>query len=187
MHGSRLDVLGESHQETLSAASDLGEMLGRRSATRGEALALLRVSTDALCASLGDEHRLHELTRRRLEYVERAIGRGDGDDAVAADEAGDYEAGGELVACLIHIFVAPAERRRGGARRALPMLTSQAWEAGADAVEALVPCGGAGCAEGAALLQLMLQHGFTSKGDEPLEIGGFRHRRVRLERPADMS
>ena len=67
------------------------------------------------------------------------------------------------------------------------MLTSQAWAAGADAVEALVPCGGARCAEGAALLQLMLQHGFTSKGDEPLEIGGLRHARVRLERPADMS
>ena len=170
----------------LSRQPQIWEKCSGGAPRRGEALALLRVSTDALCASLGDEHRLHELTRRRLS-VERAIGRGDGDDAVAADEAGDYEAGGELVACLIHIFVAPAERRRGGARRALPMLTSQAWEAGADAVEALVPCGGAGCAEGAALLQLMLQHGFTSKGDEPLEIGGFRHRRVRLERPADMS
>ena len=180
VHGSRVSTLGERHESTLEAASDLGEMLGRAKATRVEARALLLATIAAAGKVLSEEHVLADLTQMRLAKVEHSIALDD--DGRDDDDDGDDD-GGERVALLIHIFVAASERRRGAARAALPLLAAEAWAAGADAMEALVPIG---CAEGAALLEVMLEEAGFTKRDE-FAIRGTPHARVRLERPPPAS
>lgn len=184
VHGSRVMVLGERHQETLTTASDLGELLGKAQSTRLEARALLRVAAAAMAQTLGATHRLAELAQSRLEHVEDAIARGAGDEAL--DDDTGAEAGGEVVAVLLHVFVNHAERRRGVARAALPELAATAWEAGADALEALVPCEAAQHAEGTALLDVMLNEMRFERRGEPLNLNGLAHAHVRLERPVEL-
>ena len=175
VHGSRVTHFGERHKDTLTAAADLGELLGKARNTRNEARALLLVTCAACEETLGGENDLTVSTRDRLKAVERAIAADDGDVEEAEEDLG----GGETVALLSHIYVAPNDRRRGAARAALKLLTAEAWKAGATALEALVPSAGH---ESRSLIALLEDAG-GEETSTTVKRKGLRHVRMRVERP----
>ena len=134
-------------------------------------------SLDAMNAEWGPLHPLAALTQARLDHVEQAIANSDGDET--DDDDLDSDDKGERIALLLHLFIAADDRRRGAARATLPLIAANAWAAGADALEALVP---RGTPEGLALIRLMLDEvGFVET--MRVRVMGFEHARVRLERP----
>ncbi len=139
VHGARVTVLGETHRDSLGAASDLGELLGKARATRAEARALLRGALAGEEATLGADAAQAARTRDRLLEVEALLRDGSADEDEDADAAGD--SGGVTVAVLSGLFVEPSARRQGAARGALRLLIEAAWAHGASTLVALVPAG----------------------------------------------
>ena len=179
VHGARVTHMGELHRDTLDVASDLGQLLGRTRSTRVEGRALLQLALAAAEVALGTSSKQTVRTRERLEAVERALENDFGD---LEDGGADDAPTGELVALLAHLYVAPEDRRRGAARAALHLLATEAWEAGAMALEARVPT----CC---ALVALLLDAGFLEQPSSGSASTGadssssYQYARVRLERP----
>jgi len=152
VHGARLSTFGESHRQVLESASDLGELLGRNQASRAEARALLLSTLAVEERILGVHSSRATLTRERLRLVRKLIADGADD---WDDDGGAEEDGSTVCAVLLHLYIAPAHRRRGVARRALPLLAQATWRMGATRMLAAVPK-----ALGAAASALLLAAGF---------------------------
>jgi len=171
VHDTRISALGAQHEDTLSIASDFGELLGQRIDTQVEGHALLLSVLSSQQLTLGPSHRLTVRTRSRLEALEAAIAAGGSISAAHNDFA--RSDGSERLAMLLYLFVAPAWRGRGAGRAALGALVNRAWASGATAIEAVLPRRDVrGCA-------LLDSAGFRPTG-ERVFLGGICHAQYRL-------
>ena len=189
---TRRDALGDSHPDTLNAAADLGFLLasdetcGEGDGTT-EARSLLVTALKQEEATLGASHPQTLRTRRLLAELEAKAEAARADVGAAGVEASvrlqedaallaGLEAGeGEAVALLLHIYIAPAHRRRGAAREALAAALRAAWAAHASRVVAVV------AQANEAAIGLLWGGGFEEA--EHLHIGGELHCRFELRSP----
>ena len=133
----------------------------------------------------GSDARRTCLTRERLRIVQGLLASGEGD----MDDDGDETEEGTICAVLLQLYVAPASRRQGTARRALPLLVQIAWRLGAESIVAAVSRAGSGAAT-----SLLRARGFVNVThlDEarqahgavapvaPARVGGLSRSHVRL-------
>ena len=189
---TRRDTLGDAHPDTLNAAADLGFLLSSHEASSEgdgstEARSLLVEALKQEESTLGATHPQTQRTRRLLTEleakaeaaragtgaagVEASVRRQEDAALLAGLEAGE----GEAIALLLHVYIAPAHRRRGAARQALAAALRAAWAAHASRVVAVV------AQANEAAIGLLWSGGFEET--EHLRIEGELHCRFELVAP----
>ena len=143
---ARCEALGATHRDTIQTVSDLGRTLaaGGEAAHRTEARSLLVNALDEARAQYGAGHPLPRRVEAALKTVEDLIscpeaGALDAAEAEHWMRGTQLEAGEQLIALLLHVFVAPEQVlepiRQAVCQRALQGVLDAAWAAGATAVE----------------------------------------------------
>ena len=147
---------------------------------RTEGVALLLLALRGREESLGREHPLTVGLRKLVERWEETSGEERRTDPVGAADAplltAGESGGEETIALLMHVYIAPAQRRRGAGRQALLATAQAAWRANASLVAAVVAQANL---EGVALLK---RNGF--KMESELIFSGQVHHRFILRQPA---